>query len=385
MMKKIKKMLDIIDQELKKKEILRKDVAKRLGVSNGTVSNIFKQEHKISHMTFIELTRIAYGTYRHDFIKAFCQETHFKVKVEAMEWAYSNSDMDVLSILIDKDREQEKCYNDTSITDVYELQLQRLKGEIDKEDFYIKCEKMKFHFKNMTVEKLILLKICSIYYLIDDRKYSAVWPQAKSLLLQVEDVENPYLRVAFSIRLKIALLYTGLRAKKYVECVDIGEGLLKEDCFLDIFPMYYNNVLVCLSEVYALSDYDKSISYLDEAMRMVDEGFFENNNGWSYRIKSTYDFVNIHHNKFGVKLHLDALDEKAHYYAKGTPDDKKKALEILDLIVEEDGELDEFGLYYKALASDDLNLMKKCLETFYIAGDLHYANLPIQYIENLNK
>lgn len=384
-MENIKKMLSIIDQELKKKEIFRKDVAKRLGVSNGTVSNIFKQEHKISHMTFIELTRIAFGAYHHEFIKTFCREARFKVKVEAMEWAYANSDMDVLEILIEKDREQEKQQEDMSITAVYELQLQRLKGEITKEEFYRKSEIMKFDCKSMHIEKLILLNICSIYYFIDDHLYSSVWPQAKSLLTQVIRVENPYMQVAFSIRLKIALLYTGLRAKKYIECVEIGNELLNDETFLEMFPMYYNNVLVCLSEIYALSDYDKSIYYLNKAMGMVDEGFFESNSGWSYRIKSTSDFIHIHHNKFDEKLYLEALDEKAHFYAKGNTEDKKKALEILGEIIQQDGELDEFGVYYKALALNDLDLMKQAIKLFYIAGDFHYAELPTQYIENYKK
>lgn len=381
----INKMLNIMDQEQKKKGILKGHVAKYLGVSGGTVSNMFKHKHKIGYMTFIDLTKITFGNYHHDFIRRFCEQANIKMEYEAMEWAYSNSDVEVLRILINKDRERQKSSKkkekeDNSITAVYELQLQRLAGKIDTEAFYKKTQKMMFSFKSVDAEKLFLLRLNEIYYFIDIHRYECIWPQALSLLEQLDFIKNPYMKTAFKIRVKIALLYTGLRTEKYSECEEIAKELMNEEMFLERFPMYYNNVLVCLSEMYALSDFEKSSSFIKKAVQMMEQGFLHTNEGWKAGIKSTYDFIHIHHNRFD-NLYLESLDEQAHYYAKGNKEQKKKALNILNKLADQDGQLDEFGMYYKALALEDVDLMQQTKKFFYKNGDFHYAHLAKSYIE----
>lgn len=387
-------MLNIMDAEMKKKGIKKGDIAKFFDVSPGTVSNMFNRKYKIGYMKFIQLTRMIFGQYNHDFIRRFCRSAKTKIEVEALEWAYSNGDMEVLELLV----EREKGYNNrnttkekqqieesepVTITSAYELQLQRMTGKIARELFYKKNHKMKRKVKNTDIAMFVLVHLNCMYSYIDRHSYREVWPLGVSLLEDIEEIENDYLRLSLEIRVKIALLYTGVRAKKYTECEIMANEILSRKGLIDDFPLHYNNVLICLSEIFALTDFEKSSSYINQAVEMMDKGYFDNNEGWKWKIKSTYDFIHIYHNKLNKdKLYLEAPDEKAHFLAKGNEEERKEAIRILNELQKEYGEDDEFVAYYKALALNDVELMREARAMFRDAGDYHYSQMATDFIEN---
>lgn len=380
----IQRMLNIMDAEMKKRRIKKGDIAKLFGVSPATVSNMFNRKYKIEYMRFIQLTRIVFGQYHHDFIRRFCRAAKTKAEIEAMEWAYANGDTEVLELLINNAKEEENEEDEhVTMTDVYELQLHRLLGEVNIDDFFDRTQDMMMDFKGMDAGKHVMLKISCMYAYIYMRSYRSVWSLGQNLLKHLEKIENDYLRMAYEMRIKIVLLYIGTRAKKYDECTKIANEMIEDEKVLEHFPVYYTHALICLSEIYALDDFEKSSYYIKQAVEMMDKGYFDSNEGWKVNIKSTYDFVHIHHKQF-EGLYLQAEDEHAHYLAKGNEEDRKEAVKILNALQERDGEICEFVMYYKALALNDKSLMERAKDMFHNAGDFHYSRLAVNFIENFH-
>ncbi|MFQ6391384.1 AimR family lysis-lysogeny pheromone receptor [Priestia aryabhattai] len=375
----VKRLLTIIDSDMDKIGITKGDVAKRLGVSGGTVSNYFKGKHKISYLTFIQLTKVVYGKYNHELIRKFAERTKAKVDIEAMEWAYANSDVKLLAILIDKDKEKRNA-----ITSVYELQLQRIEGEIDPDTFSEKIGDLEFHTKSIDLETQILLGICKIYHHVDSAAFPAVQPVARTLLKQIQRIENEYIKNAFTIRLKIALALSSIRSNNLHKAEEIANEIATQEVY-DSFPIYYTNALIYLSEIHFFNDFSRSSQYIKEAMEMVDKGLVDENKRIKKSIKATYDFIHLYHNKFD-NLYLEDLAEQAHYYAKQNNQiAKEKALDILEKLFVKQGKLSNFQMYYKSLALNDIGLMEQTKEHFYLSGDFHYVKLPKNFIENFNK
>lgn len=373
------KLIAIIDYELEKKGITKGEVAKQLGVSNGTISNLFNLKHRIGYIKFIELTRVAFGKYHHEYIEMFCWDSQEKVEREALEWAYSNSNMKVLKLLIEKAALRA---NIDPIVAVYELQMKRMEKSISTQEFFDGIEDLTYRDpKYLNFETFILLGISTLYHYVDVAAYKAVAPKARNLLKQIQNIKSPYLRTAYAIRVKIALIIASMRSKDLNFAKEIGAELTNKKV-LDMFPVYFNNVLVCLGEIYTFTDKEKSYSYIEHSVKLMKEGYFKENPKWQKIIKSTHDFLHIYHNDFN-NLFLEDEAEEAHYLAKqNTPGAKDRALSILSKIEKRDGHLSNFQSYYKALAKKDKKMMIAARDKFYESGDFFYAQLPQHFIEN---
>ncbi|PFR93556.1 AimR family lysis-lysogeny pheromone receptor [Priestia megaterium] len=376
----VKKLLNIIDVETKKKGITRGDIAKRLGVSNGTVTNIFSRKHKISHLKFIELTKIAFDKYHHEYILEFCRNAKVGVEIDAMEWAYANAGTEILKTLIERDKKQKKT---NPITAVYELQLKRMTGKINSDCFLNESENLKFTLSDHEnyLETLILLGISTIYAFVDLAAYRAVQSISRNLLDQIQNIENPYLKEAYEIRVELALIFSFIRSRELSKGKELALKIVNSDV-CNKLPLYYNNALIYMTDITVLTSYKESSRYISKAVEMMEEGYFDGYTQRKGMIKSTSDFVNIHHNHF-KGLYLEDLAEQAHYHAKKK--DLNKALFFLNKLERKNGRLSNFQKYYKGLALNDLNLMRQAKDGFYKSGDFHYVKLPENYIENSNK
>jgi hypothetical protein len=390
----INKILTIIDKELEKRGIIKGEVAKRLNVSGATITNLFKRTYnKIGYMKFIELTKIAFGKYHHEYIKRFCLEYKGKLELEALEWAYANGNRQVLNILIANGK-QKSDY--PLIIDVYELQSKRMENKMTADEFLKEYQQLKFssyskgetkkksEIKTVDFETTILLEILYMYTLTDSAAYPAIEPISKGLLNQIEHIKSSYLRTAYTTRVQLFLIFASIKSNNLHTADKESRKLLTEEVY-DNFPMHYNHALIYLTEIHVFDDFKKSSQYIKDAVKMIEEGFLDENDRQQRNIRSTFDFVYIHHNKLNEKLFLEDPAERAHFLAKGDSDKKQKALEILNDLEAQRGKLSNFQLYYKALAKGDINLMDSVKERFYLSCDFHYVKLPKKYIEDAVK
>ncbi|MEE6134589.1 AimR family lysis-lysogeny pheromone receptor [Priestia sp. GS2] len=374
-----KKLMAIIDYELEKKGITKGEVAKQLGVSNGTITNLFNLKHKVGYIKFIELTRVAFGKYHHEYIEMFCRDSHEKVEREALEWAYSNSNMKVLKLLIEKASLKARV---DPIVAVYELQMRRIEKTISVQDFFDKIEDLSYQDpKCLDLETFILLGISTVYHYVDVAAYKAVASKAKNLLKQIQNIKNQYLRMAYSIRVKLALIISSMRSNELVLAKEIGAELTNKE-ILDMFPLYYNNALVCLSEIYVFTNKEKSYSYIECSVNLMKDGYFDENPKWKKIIKSTHDFLHIYHNDYD-NLFLEDKAEQAHFFAKkNCPGSKERALDIIQELEDQNGYLTNFQAYYKALATKDISMMYIAKDRFYQSGDFFYVQMAQNLIDN---
>ncbi|MDN3365404.1 AimR family lysis-lysogeny pheromone receptor [Priestia megaterium] len=385
----ITKILTIIDNEIDKSGMTKGKVAELLNVSGATISNLFNRKYnKIGYMKFIELTRIVFGKYHHEYIERFCLEYKGKLEVEALEWAFANGNIKVLNSLISHQK-QKKTY--PLVIEVYELQVKRMSIGMKPSEFYEEYQKIKFGSKNvkskkhevktMDFETAILLEIFSMYALVDSKAYQAIRPISQSLLVQIQDIESEYLRIAYTKRVELALIFASIKSNDLRTAEEAAKQLITKEVY-KMFPIHYNHALIYLTEIHIFDSYEKSSFYIKEAVKMVEDGFLDENDRQKKNVKSTYDFVHIFHNETREKLYLEDPAECAHILAKGNLDEKKQALDILDKLLIKKGELSNFQSYYKALAEENLKLMEMVKDKFYISGDFHYVKLPKMYLDS---
>lgn len=394
----ITKILTIIDSEIDKRGITKGEVAKRLNVSGATISNLFKRIYnKIGYMKFIELTKIVFGKYHHEYIQRFCLEYKGKLEVEALEWAFANGNIGVLETLIKQSKEK-KDY--PLIIDVYDLQAKRMRTGMKPSEFYEEYQKIKFgkmdrteeetkkkrkqEVKAIDFETSILLEIFYMYAIFDSKAYQAIGPISQSLLTQIQNIDSSYLRMAYSKRVELCLIFSSIKSNNLHIAKDAAEKLITTEVF-ETFPTHYNHALIYLTEVYIFDDFNKSLTYIKKALKMIEEGFLEENERQQRNIRSTYDFLHIYHGKTTELLFLEDPAEQAHFFARGNEAERKQALQILDNLLLQRGELSNFQVYFKALAQNDVELMEKVKDMFYLSGDFHYVKLPKKYIENMKK
>jgi len=392
----ITKILTIIDSEIDKRGMTKGEVAKRLNVSGATISNLFKRTYnKIGYMKFIELTKIAFGKYHHEYIQRFCLEYKGKLEIEALEWAFANGNIGVLETLI-KQCKEKKDY--PLIIDVYELQAKRMRKGMKPSEFYEEYQKIKFgtkdkketkkqkkkEVKTIDFETSILLEIFYMYAIFDSKAYQAIGPISQSLLTQIQNIDSLYLRMAYSKRVELCLIFSSIKSNDLHTAKEAAEKLIKTDVF-ETFPIHYNHALIYLTEIYVLDDFNKSLSYIKKAIKMIEDGFLDENERQQRNIRSTYDFLHIYHGKTTEFLFLEDPAERAHLLAKGNETERKEALKILNDLLLQRGELSNFQVYFKALAQSDVELMEKVKDMFYLSGDFHYVKLPKKYIKNMKK
>jgi Mn-dependent DtxR family transcriptional regulator len=389
----ITKILTIIDSEIDKRGMTKGEVAKHLNVSGATISNLFKRTYnKIGYMKFIELTKITFGKYHHEYIERFCLEYRGKLEIEALEWAFANGNVKVLETLIKHSKEKKDC---PLIIDVYELQAKRMRKGMKPSEFYEEYQKIKFgtketkkqkkkEVKTIDFETSILLEIFYMYAIFDSKAYQAIGPISQSLLAQIKNIDSLYLRMAYTKRVELCLIFASIKSNNLHTAKEAAEKMITPEVY-EAFPIHYNHALIYLTEIYVFNDFNKSLSYIKKAIKMIEEGFLDENERQQRNIRSTYDFLHIYHRKTEAVLFLEDPAERAHLLAKGNEAERKQALQLLNDLLLKRGELSNFQAYYKALAQDDVEFMETVKEMFYLSGDFHYVKLPKEYIENMKK
>ncbi|MGE6895729.1 AimR family lysis-lysogeny pheromone receptor [Priestia flexa] len=374
----MKKIMLKLSEDAKKKEITNTEIAKRIGVVPSMIGSYFSLEYQISFLRFVELTKVVYGTYNFELILQFCKAFNKKIEVEMLEWAYSNGAVTILKHLLSKE-----CV-DNNLTELYELLLKRIIGEISHQDFYTAVENFKFFYTKDDCIVRVAIESCTLHALMDLSAYNVTNHMSDIVLKKAENINNSYIKEAYIARIKTLSTVSYFKNNQVEKAKLLANSVVNED-MKNKFPLYYNNALLHLSEIYSLTDYKKSISYIRRALHMLEEGYFNDYKHRERVLQDTHDFISIHHDKYR-DLFLKSEAELAHKYARSEDFEYRiEALKILADLERRNGKLTSFQMYYRALALNDRESMREAEASFYITGDIYYSQLPKLWLKSDEK
>jgi transcriptional regulator with XRE-family HTH domain len=379
-------LLLTLQKELAKRNITQTELAKKIGVSVGTVNNYLKGTHRIKFFNFVKMLTCIYDD-KHtieQMIWLFLEKAQ-KMKAknnkidivrEGLEWSIHNGNMELLEYFIQEDT---KLTDNGELGKIYSLLSKRNKGLFKSLEFYDELERLKLHGYKRG-ESAVLLKIASIYALFESQSFNLFFYEIDKALSLTEKIKNKYLKKAYTIRIKEALAVAYMVKNELPMAQKLCIELIN-DVDANHFPFTINSIYLLLAQIHLFNDYNKSLEYIQKALMLFEDHNFKKYERRKRRIEATHDFIKIV-NKDYDGLFLTDRVEYAHYLAmQNNPELRKKAVEIIDELQKENGYLSPFQMYYKALALKSDKLMKEAEEEFLVNGNKYYAQLPRMYLQ----
>lgn len=359
-----------VRDDAKKKGYTLEKLGVHLGYSKGNMSTILNAKRNINFNKFFKLLQFIYEDKFDtiiDTLLAFAYKTDDIMNVRlACEWFYNHGKLEELVDLFNK-------HSHDPFIKVYTLIFKSRYKNLKRYDLLAQIEELKDSINDCT-EASILNRIVSLYAYIDYKSYLLIPDMATTILKNLDQVKNEYLKESFKYRIMESVIYSYLKQSNIKKVEDLTNKIVGDSRIIFNFPMFYTQILMLLSEANVFRNYEKSKEYLVNALEL----FYKNGLKHPYRenaLKSTWDFVNIYHNKF-EDLYLDDEAEYIHYLAKQKNTDKKKVLNMIEALKQKNGKLSPFQLYYKSLITNNLEDVHNSLIGFEKEGDVHYAELP---------
>jgi predicted transcriptional regulator len=366
----LERIMISISEDAKKRKISNKKIAEKLKISESQVSNYFSLKYRIPFNKFIAMVIMIYEEQKQidNWVAYFLEKTKKADNIkEAAEWFSVNGDYQRLSNLI-------KTYkNDECIFPIYELFLKRNRKKINKEEFYRSVEAIREQ-KTNDPEFKILRRIAQAYSYLDFKSYTSLEFLAKDTLQLINKLKKDFIQTSYKLRCYELIAIAHLARNEIIQAEEILIKSLNETNE-DTFPIPVISFLSLLSEVYMFRDYKQSLDYNQKAFRVYNKVPNGKLNDKLNVLKSTHDFIKIHHNDF-TNLFLTDPSEQAHLLVKnGGEENVKMALDILNKLENENG-LSPFQLYYKGMALEDPNVLEQSEYEFINKGNIFYSSLP---------
>jgi hypothetical protein len=370
-----------IERELERKGISKFYLARMLNVTSACINEYFRGTRRFKFQDFLQIIRLLFDeqTHQHRLIEEYCLSTESTEAIrEAMEWAANNGFYELLSRLIN--------IYPSHFSELYSLLLKRNQSQLSPVQFYHESEMIKFKIGNeiKVPEIKVFVGILLMYSFLDLHSYSSILPIANHTLHQTEQIMNHYIRESYVMRIKEILTIHYMKQLKLENAIKIAKEVINLANF-EQFPLSVNFMLYLLAEMHVYSDYRKSTYYIEKAIEHFARlGLSENLKNRKQMLLAMHDFIKITN---GVQQNLYLLGEvEQAYYLSVQPhqEAKERALYILEGVANKKGKLSPFELYVKALAANDLYLMKFSEEEFLRSGDLFHAQLPKRTFRKLS-
>jgi transcriptional regulator with XRE-family HTH domain len=370
----------MIENEMEKKKITKTCIAKHTNVSPAMVTKWFKGENLINLNMFLKIIKLVFGREDRDLIKRYMMTCDKKFDIEVMEWCYSNGEMELLDLALNRGAKKEN----SEIKTVYSLLKRRRLGQITAECFYNEVDLMKMKMNVSSPHLHILMIICSSYAYegLDVYRPMLMMGISEETLKILDEIKSDYLKESYRLRLYENYINSRIKSKDLKSALDLADKVLNDDIKYQ-FPTQYASICCSKAQALTFTNYKESVRYYKEILEMF-EGVLKVDESRRSLYSSGHDFVKIVNKDF-KGLYLDDKEEYAHFLAsQDDPLHREQAVEIIDELIEECGKEDMYHKYYKALAKRDRKLMEEAEREFLICGDLFYAELPRRHLDKID-
>ncbi|PHD98850.1 hypothetical protein COI55_19025 [Bacillus wiedmannii] len=290
-----------------------------------------------------------------------------------MDYLAVHGELELLKQLI----EDEKTSHDKDNREwayVYELIYLRNKGELSGNTLQKRLHLAKKEIKISTTEMQILFEILSLFATADRRNFKLMNDTAVILLEEVDSISDPYMKLSFEYKIKECMIQGLLMSGEVEKARTTCHEIINREELRRRFPMIVATAYGTLGESYTFESFETATNYINKAIEMLEKKLNARMSLRNDMMVNTIEFLKI---KWKIDLnnvHPIHLAEKA--YLEIQLGNNENAIQMLERLKEDNGELSAFQLYYLALAKNDKSIFAESLNKFEQLGNIFYSQLP---------
>ncbi|MGQ8826942.1 AimR family lysis-lysogeny pheromone receptor [Bacillus sp. NA_146.1] len=374
----MKVLLRELQDDLYAKGITNNELAKKWGVSSGTVSDVLNGKIQ---MRFYYLSKTLINLYddreiRRSKVKRYINMTKPRSLREAMEYLSSRGEFSLLKSVVESEKDSSNKEN-REWAGVYELILKRYTEKINPKEFYAMIEIKNRRAKTIEMQILTELLLCQALY--QNKNYRSLFDRLSEVEKDINDIKNKFIKNSFMIRYKEAVGVISLQRGYAMETRNVCNDVINAYENDVSFVIPYITAIGKIGESYFFDDYEKAKLFLEKGIALLDDfsdvGLVNKKEMFQY----TLNFLKMFHWKDTEGLEK-TLGKTGMAYFRCRQGRYEEAEQLLIQIENENGKLTSFETFYLGIARNDRELLKKSLEMFEESGNIFYSKLPKLYL-----
>ncbi|MBJ7951876.1 AimR family lysis-lysogeny pheromone receptor [Bacillus cereus] len=382
----MEKVLSQLIDKIDFKRLKQDELAKVLGISGGSFSKNLSGKRQFNFWNVVKLLNILCEDdmmKKKDLIHRFSIVTTSKKNSRiAMEYANALGDLELLELMIEKEKKSSLAIN-REWAYVYELVWKRGKGNLTGTSFLEELEHRKNSRKIKTKEMQVLLGILTFYTMYDLERFNSLFDYAEVLQPEVNNIEDDFIRIAYTMRIKEGLAYAYLTAEKIEECRSLCHEIINTNDENNCLLILKASAFVYLGESYMMEDYSKSEWHIKEALSVLGDCPFERMAKRRKNILNTYAFLKLIYGKQVDFIEECGEAEKA--FNEIVNGDKEVAKKILNDLKIKNVELSAMQTCILGIANDDTELVNKAIKMYECAGNIFYSKFAKILLVDINR
>ncbi|PJZ20689.1 AimR family lysis-lysogeny pheromone receptor (plasmid) [Bacillus tropicus] len=374
----MKVLLRELQDDLYAKGITNNELAKKWGVSSGTVSDVLNGKIQ---MRFYYLSKTLINLYddrevRRSKVKRYINMTKPRSLREAMEYLSSRGEFSLLKSVVESEKNSSNKEN-REWAGVYELILKRYTEKVNPKEFYAMIENKNRRAKTTEMQILTELLLCQALY--QNKNYRSLFDRLSEVEKDINDIKNKFIKNSFLIRYKEAVGVISLQRGYAIETRNVCNDVINAYKNDVSFVIPYITAIGKIGESYFFDDYEKAKLFLEKGIALLDDfsevGLVNKKEMFQY----TLNFLKMFHWKDTEGLEK-ILGKAGMAYFRCRQGRHEEAEQLLMQIENENGKLTSFETFYLGIARNDRELLKKSLEMFEESGNIFYSKLPKLYL-----
>ncbi|EJQ93175.1 hypothetical protein IGW_02776 [Bacillus cereus ISP3191] len=398
-------ILDLNDmhESLKSNGYTNRKLATRFNVTHTTVNSYFNKPGKFDFMHLVDALKLYKPkdiNFRRKCIKE-CIPTlshkNLKLALEVLDMfgEYELQDeviQQIMSFKINKYEKEKKKGNSKTVrinlnlVPLYKTLRERSEKTITPKVFFEKVDKMRKCQKYTDNELVIISVLNTIYSFFDLGNYKMVNEYIQQLLPDIMKIKCHTLRYSLLLRIKEMKIFVTLHENNLDESRELCFEIINDqtNCYVSTKAVAYCKI----GESYVFFNYQSAKEYMEKSLNVIGDPVNRKLEIRREKVLNTLLFLKIYHKKELHTINIENLDdaEKAFLYVK--LGENQKAIEILQILENNNGYLSSFQLYYMGLAvggEEGKKYLEMSLESFSKSGDFFYVFLPKTALECYNQ
>ncbi|MHA4074527.1 AimR family lysis-lysogeny pheromone receptor [Bacillus cereus] len=373
----MQEILNKISKQINFHRMSTRKIGKRINTTHVTISNFLNGKSQMKSNTYGELLKEVFpddvNTRRICCERYFSQTDKPMNKRLALDYLAVHGEQELLKQLIDV----EKTSHDKDTREwafVYELVYLRNKGELSGKSLQKRLHQAKKEIKISTTEMQVLFEILSLFATADRRNFKLMNDTAVILLEEIDAISDPYIKLSFEYKIKECMIQGLLMSGEVEKARATCHEIINREELRRRFPMIVATAYGTLGESYTFESFETATHYIRQAIELLEKKLNARMSLRNDMMVNTIEFL-----KIMWKIELNSvrpihIAEKA--YLEIQLGNNEKAIQMLENLKEDNGELSAFQLYYLALAKNDKALFVESLNKFEQLGNIFYSQLP---------
>ncbi len=367
----MKKLVEEVRDFIDSNNMIRNDLATKIGISNMTLSNGLNGKFEMKFENFLNLLSEVYDSPREIRvkIKKFAMKCTSELNLKkALFYCQAAGEYDALQYLI---RKYKNNSNLKKYIDVYELFNLRNRNEA-------RGQELINLINNLTATKDIDCKILKEMLLAvcmyDKGNYSAMLPYTENAKNALPKVKNSFIKQCMEFYFYERQAYVQLLNNNLAESRKIANKVIESNFNALITKA---TALCCLGESFIFSDSSdllKAEKFILEAIGLLSEVSSAQQTRKYKSFHTTLAFLYIE-NGFNLnKIDFSKIDKAEIAFYEAKYGDRKIAVKLLNELLEENGSLTGFQWYYYAYARPEkrIEYLNKALLELAKNGNIYY-------------